>query len=140
MLKKSGSLIQGYLAGLSKEIYISSKDSRNVLVKCAETALNSKLLSHYKTFFGEMVVAAVQSLDTNLLDKDLIGIKQVLGGSILESILVDGVAFEKTFSYAGFEQQPKRFSNPKVILLNIELELKAERDTAEIRIENPDQF
>lgn len=140
MLKKSGSLIQGYLAGLSKEIDISSKDSRNVLVKCAETALNSKLLSHYKTFFGEMVVAAVQSLDTNLLDKDLIGIKQVLGGSILESILVDGVAFEKTFSYAGFEQQPKKFSNPKVILLNIELELKAERDTAEIRIENPDQF
>ena len=87
-----------------------------------------------------MVVAAVQSLDTNLLDKDLIGIKQVLGGSILESILVDGVAFEKTFSYAGFEQQPKKFSNPKVILLNIELELKAERDTAEIRIDNPDQF
>ena len=55
-------------------------------------------------------------------------------------MLIDGVAFEKTFSYAGFEQQPKRFVQPKVILLNIELELKAERDTAEIRIENPDQF
>jgi T-complex protein 1 subunit eta len=27
-----------------------------------------------------------------------------------------------------------------VILLNIELELKAEKETAEIRIENPDQF
>lgn len=87
-----------------------------------------------------MVVSAVESLDLNLLDKDLIGIKQVLGGSIKESVLIDGVAFEKTFSYAGFEQQPKRFVTPKVMLLNIELELKAERDTAEIRIENPDQF
>jgi T-complex protein 1 subunit eta len=54
---------------------MKDKDSRNVLVKCAETALNSKLLSHYKTFFGEMVVTSVESLDTNLLDKDLIGIK-----------------------------------------------------------------
>ena len=27
-----------------------------------------------------------------------------------------------------------------MILLNIELELKAEKETAEIRIENPDQF
>ncbi len=45
------------------------------MVKCAETALNSKLLSHYKTFFGEMVVKAVETLDNNLLDKDLIGIK-----------------------------------------------------------------
>ena len=47
---------------------------------------------------------------------------------------------QKTFSYAGFEQQPKRFENAKIILLNIELELKAEKDSAEIRIENPEQF
>jgi len=51
-----------------------------------------------------------------------------------ESFLVEGVAFPKCFSYAGFEQQPKRFENPKVIALNIELELKAERDNAEIRV------
>ncbi len=45
-----------------------------------------------------------------MLDKDLVGIKSVTGGSITvkeylwkESIVVDGVAFKKTFSYAGFE-------------------------------------
>ena len=63
-----------------------------------------------------------------------------MGGSVLDSELIDGVAFQKTFSYAGFEQQPKKFFNPKIILLNIELELKAEKDTAEIRIENPEHF
>jgi hypothetical protein len=47
---------------------------------------------------------------------------------------VDGVAFKKTFSYAGFEQQPKSFDNPKVLLLNMELEIKSERENAEVSL------
>lgn len=50
-----------------------------------------------------------------------------------DSFLVNGVAFKKTFSYAGFEQQPKKFVKPKILLLNIELELKSEKENAEIR-------
>jgi hypothetical protein len=50
-------------------------------------------------------------------------------------MLVKGVAFKKSFSYAGFEQQPKTFKNPKVLSLNVELELKAEKDNAEVRVE-----
>ena len=45
-----------------------------------------------------------------------------------------GVAFKKTFSYAGFEMQPKKYTSPKIALLNIELELKAERTNAEVCI------
>jgi len=74
------------------------------------------------------------------LDKSDIGIKKITGGSVTESYMVKGVCFQKTFSYAGFEQQPKKFKNPKIALLNVELELKAERDNAEVRIDNPDQF
>lgn len=51
-----------------------------------------------------------------------------------ESQIVAGVAFKKTFSYAGFEMQPKCYVNPKIALLNIELELKAEKDNAEVRV------
>lgn len=119
----------------------SSEDAlKQTLIRCAETSLNSKLLAHYRTFFAEIVVNAVQRLDSDLLDKKNIGIKHVTGGSVRESMLVDGVAFKKTFSYAGFEQQPKRFENPKILLLNIELELKAEKETAEIRIERPQDY
>jgi T-complex protein 1 subunit eta len=50
-----------------------------------------------------------------------------------DSFLVNGVAFKKTFSYAGFEQQPKKFLDPKILLLNVELELKSEKENAEIR-------
>ena len=50
--------------------------------------------------------------------------------------MIEGVAFKKTFSYAGFEMQPKMYKRPKIALLNVELELKAEKDNAEIRLDN----
>ena len=51
---------------------------------------------------------------------------------------MEGVAFKKTFTYAGAEQQPKKFVQPTILCLNLELELKAERDNAEVRIEDVD--
>ena len=56
-----------------------------------------------------MCVDAVQILDQEDLDLTLVGIKKVSGGSVTESLMVHGVAFKKTFAYAGFEQQPKSF-------------------------------
>jgi len=53
-----------------------------------------------------------------------------------DSQLVAGVAFKKTFSYAGFEMQAKNYVKPKIALLNIELELKAEKDNAEVRADS----
>ena len=113
---------------------------RGMLEKCAMTSMNSKLVKAQQSFFAKMVVDAVLSLDPAELDEKMIGIKKIVGGALQESQLVDGVAFEKTFSYAGFEQQPKHFVNPKILLLNIELELKAERDNAEVRIEEVQEY
>ena len=87
-----------------------------------------------------MVVDAVLSLDQEDLDEKLIGIKKIPGGSLTDSLFVDGVAFKKTFSYAGFEQQPKFFTNPKICCLNVELELKAEKDNAEVRVEQVSEY
>lgn len=50
------------------------------------------------------------------------------------------MAFKKTFSYAGFEQQRKLYKNPKIVCLNVELELKAEKDNAEVRVEEVSVF
>ena len=98
-----------------------------------------------------MVVDSVLTLDQQDLDEKLIGIKKIPGGAMQvifppfspgemlkvkqDSMLVKGVAFKKSFSYAGFEQQPKSFKNPKILCLNVELELKAEKDNAEVRVE-----
>lgn len=117
----------------------SENEKKEMLIKCAETTLTSKLVADYKSFFAEMIVGACSMLGEDL-ELSAVGIKTVTGGSVTDSLLVDGVAFKKTFSYAGFEQQPKRFTNPKILLLNLELELKAEKDNAEVRISDPDQY
>ena len=106
-------IIKGYREAMTKcierirevSVKIGDKDQvekRNILRKCAETSLNSKIISKYKEFFSEMVVNAVEHLESDL-DKNFIGIKKVTGGSVTDSFLVEGVAFKKTFSYAGFE-------------------------------------
>ncbi|XP_066536965.1 T-complex protein 1 subunit eta isoform X1 [Hoplias malabaricus] len=115
------------------------QEHRQLLEKCAATALNSKLIAGQKDFFSKMVVDAVMMLD-DLLQLKMIGIKKVQGGALEDSQLVAGVAFKKTFSYAGFEMQPKRYENPKIALLNIELELKAEKDNAEVRVNTVEDY
>jgi len=114
-------------------------ETRKVLIKCAETSLNSKLVSAHKEFFGEMVVDAVMQLD-KLLPLSMIGMKKVTGGGLTDTQLVKGVAFKKTFSYAGAEMQEKRHENPKIALLNVELELKSEKENAEVRVSNVDDY
>jgi len=115
------------------------EELRQLLKKCASTSMCSKLIAYNKDFFSDMVVDAVMCLDT-YLPLNMIGIKKVTGGSVTDSKLVKGVAFKKTFSYAGFEMQPKTYNQPKVLSLNIELELKAERDNAECRIDNVEEY
>jgi len=111
-----------------------------LLLKCAGTAMSSKLIVSQRPFFAQMAVDAVLSLDRDDLNDKLIGIKQVPGGAMQDSRLIRGVAFKKTFSYAGFEQQPKKFVQPKILCLNVELELKAEKDNAEVRIQEVAEY
>ncbi|XP_030028096.2 T-complex protein 1 subunit eta [Manduca sexta] len=123
-----------------KVVVKSPEEQRELLRKCAVTAMSSKLIHQQKDHFSKMVVDAVLSLDAPLLPLDMIGIKKVSGGALEDSFLVAGVAFQKTFSYAGFEMQPKSYDNCKIALLNIELELKAERDNAEVRVDNVKEY
>lgn len=120
-----------------------SPDQETMLLKCASTALNSKLISSHQDLFGPMVVSAVTKLhESGNVDEiaDWIAIKKIPGGDVRSSFLVEGVAFKKTFSYAGFEQMTKRFENPKILLLNVELELKSEKENAEVRISSPSEY
>lgn len=139
-IRKSLQLCMDKINEMAVRIEKQSKDEQKaLLVKCAATAMSSKLIHQQKDFFSKMVVDAVLSLD-ELLPLNMIGIKKITGGSLEESQLVSGVAFKKTFSYAGFEMAPKSYKDCKIALLNIELELKAERDNAEIRVDNVKEY
>lgn len=140
-----------------REIAVNTSEGnqRETLVKLAGTAMSSKLIKRNTGFFTKsrfihrisgsllmfvVVVDAVLSLDQDDLNEKLIGIKKIPGGSLTDSLFVNGVAFKKTFSYAGFEQQPKSFKNPKIVCLNVELELKSEKDNAEVRVEQVSEY
>ncbi|KAL9186972.1 hypothetical protein ACHAXT_010692 [Thalassiosira profunda] len=119
-------------------------EGEEMLLRTASTALNSKLIASHQDLFAPMIVDAVKSLSAAAdgLDdlRGMIGIKKIPGGDVRQSFLVKGVAFKKTFSYAGFEQMTKKFANPKILLLNVELELKNEKENAEVRIEDPEEY
>lgn len=139
-VRKSLQLCLGRIGELAVKINKENvNEHRSLLERCAATALSSKLIHQQKEFFSRMVVDAVLSLD-ELLPLDMIGIKKVSGGALEDSQLIAGVAFKKTFSYAGFEMQPKSYEDCKIALLNIELELKAERDNAEVRVDNVREY
>jgi T-complex protein 1 subunit eta len=127
------------VATLNKIAVTIDGRQRDVLKKCAMTTLRSKLVSNARAFFADMVVDAVDNLDDALRLEDL-GVKLVKGGGIQDSFFVAGVAFKRTFFYAGFEQQPKHFTNPKILLLNVELELQGASTDSEVRVDNPEEF
>lgn len=103
------------------------------LIKLAETCLNSKNIRNDKSHFSTILVEAISC------DDDM-HIAKVPGGSLSDSFLVPGIAFKKTFTYAGYEQQPKKILNPKICCLNIELEWKSERENAELKIDNVEEY
>ena len=57
------------------------EEMKNLLKRCAETALNSKLVAQHKEFFSKMVCEAVMYLD-ELLPLNMIGVKKVQGGAL----------------------------------------------------------
>lgn len=140
-LRKASELAVAKVKEVALEIKKDDEvEFRHLLERCAKTAMSSKLISKNSDFFTKMVVDSVLSLDQDDLDEKLIGIKKVPGGGMEDSLFIDGVAFKKTFSYAGFEQQPKQFTTPKILNLNIELELKAEKDNAEVRVQQVQDY
>ncbi|KAL6259784.1 hypothetical protein P5V15_009695 [Pogonomyrmex californicus] len=100
-----------------------------LLEECAATSMSSKLIHQQKKHFSQLVVKAVMMLD-ELLPLNMIGIKKISGGALEDSELIQGVAFKKTFSYAGFEMQPKNTSNAR----------SPERDNAEVRVDNVAEY
>lgn len=105
--RKAVSLAVEKINELAVDITSEKSSGRELLERCARTAMSSKLIHNNADFFVKMCVDAVLSLDRNDLDDKLIGIKKIPGGAMEESLFINGVAFKKTFSYAGFEQQPK---------------------------------
>jgi T-complex protein 1 subunit eta len=127
------------LHSISFHRFFVSSEMQEFLLRVATTAMSSTLIAPCKAHYGKIFVETVNALDEDL-PLNTIGIKQIVWGTMEDSELIHVVAFKMTFSYAGFEQQPKRIVAPKVILLAIELKLKNENTKAELHIKDPPEY
>ncbi|KAH8595361.1 hypothetical protein B0O99DRAFT_741217 [Bisporella sp. PMI_857] len=85
------------------------------------------------------LIGTTKSIDPQL-DPITTGVKKITSGSLTDSLSINGVAFKKTLLYAGFEQHPKSFIRLKIVCLYVELELKAEKRNAEMRVEQVSEY
>ena len=92
------------------------------LIKCAMTALGSKVVSKHKRELAEIAVKAVLSVadmerkDVNL---DLIKLVGKTGGSLSDTSFIDGIVIDKDFSHP---QMDKEVKDAKIAILTCPFE------------------
>ncbi len=106
---------------LSKISFSNSQNRetfKNDLINIARTTLSSKLLTHEKDFFANLVVDAVLRFKDSTPNLEYIKILKKPGGSLKESFLVDGLILEKSISTGC----PKIKKNAKILVSNTSMD------------------
>ena len=138
--RKSGLIVVQMLNEISEKIFNKNIDSiKKTLMSCCATSLNSKLISGKRHIFSEMIVNICIFMGKDF-DTNMISVKEIVGGSINDSFFIKGIGIKKPFSYAGSEKQFKKYYLPNILAVNIELEIKSEKDNSESRINNVKNF
>lgn len=142
-------IVEGYKKAASRALEILEKLAQNIdsnddemLKKIAETSMISKLVSADKEYLAELAVKAVRHVMTEedgkvKIDLDDIKIEKKQGGSIRDTIFVDGIVLDKEVVHSNM---PRRVENAKIALINAPLEIKKTEFDARINITSPDQL
>lgn len=120
-------------------ISMSIKDDEKLLVKIANTALNSKSASTSKSKLADISVKAVMQVKQErdgktIVDMDDIQLVKKQGGAIDDTQLIHGIIVDKERVHPGM---PTFVNNAKIALLNFALEIKKPEFDTSIRIEDP---
>ncbi len=112
------------------------------LIKVAETAMSSKLVSAEKRRLAEIAVKAVKAVeemkgDKRYVDIDNVKIVKKKGKSLAETEFVKGIILDKEVVHG---DMPKRVKNAKIALLNVPLEIKKPEIDMEIQISSPQEL
>ncbi len=142
-------IVSGYrlAAAKAKEILRSlakpvSSNDKDLLMKIAATAITGKGAEASKDIFTNLAVNAVLSVvDTEdgkkTVDVDDIKVEKKVGGSVEDSLLIEGMVIDKERVHTNM---PKKVKNARILLLNEALEIKKTEVDAEISIKSPDQL
>ncbi|WP_049991527.1 thermosome subunit alpha [Natrinema salifodinae] len=114
------------------------EDDTDVLEQIAATAMTGKGAESAKDLLSELVVDAVRAVaDDDGVDTDNIKVEKVVGGSIENSELVEGVIVDKE---RVSENMPYFTEDANVAIIDGDLEVKETEIDAEVNVTDPDQL
>lgn len=119
-----------------------SPNDKTLLQKIAKTAMQTKLVRKDSTHLADIVVKAVLAVaekdgEAYHVDEDDIKVEKKAGGSIKDSLIIEGIVLDKEVVHAGM---PKKASEAKIALINTALEINKTETDAKINISNPQQL
>ena len=137
------------LESISEPVSIKDED---ILLKIAAISMGSKSAAagDLKNFLAEIVVNAVKKVAEEkkeikdgkevkklVVDQDLIKIEKKAGGSVRDTVLIDGVLIDKEVVHP---EMPKKVENAKIALIDAALEIEKTETDAKIEITSPEQL
>ncbi len=119
-----------------------SGNDRAILLKIAKTAMQTKLVKKNSGQLADLVVKAVTTVTEKdgteyKVDEDDIKVEKKAGGSMNDSVLIQGIILDKELVHGGM---PKSIVDAKIALLNNALEISKTETDAKINISNPQQM
>ena len=137
--RKAAKKAQQYLQDIADTVTANDKPT---LLKIAKTAMQTKLVRKDSGYLADLVVKAVLAVaekdGTNFsVDEDYIKVEKKAGGSVIDSVLIEGIVLDKEVIHAGM---PKEVNDAKIALINNALEISKTETDAKINITNPQQI
>ena len=137
--RKAAKKAKQYLQDIADTVTANDKPT---LLKIAKTSMQTKLVSKDSGYLADLVVKAVLSVaekeGTNFsVDEDDIKVEKKPGGSVRNSVLIEGIVLDKEVIHAGM---PKQVNDAKIALINTALEISKTETDAKINISNPQQI
>ena len=118
-------------------IEVDAEDAET-LESVASTAMTGKGAEGSKDWLAELVVRAIQAVaDEDGVDTDNVQVETIVGGSIDESDLVEGVIVDKSRVH---ENMPKFKEDADIALLDTAIEVPETEIDTEVNVSDPDQL
>jgi len=159
LLKKAGELLEqdihpivitkGFKLAKEKSLEVLERFATNVgindekaLVQIANTAMTGKSAERASNYLSNVCVKAVKRVaDVNggktEVDVDNIKVEKKHGGSISDTVLIDGILIDKEVVHSGM---PKALKNARITLLDAAMEVKELEGDAKISIDSPEKM
>ncbi|MCV0412564.1 thermosome subunit beta [Nitrosarchaeum sp.] len=137
--RKAAKKAKQFLQEISETV---SANDKSILIKIAKTSMQTKLVRKDSDQLADIIVKAVLAVvekegEKFNVDIDDIKVEKKAGGSIKDSVIIQGIVLDKEIVHGGM---PRKISDAKIALINKALEISKTETDAKINISNPQQL